>query len=153
MMIRRNKMIRTKALSVALGIVVLLATVAIACGNGDDSDEPAANTSPAGTAEQISSVTGGPSPTEVVLMRATGNGTAQSGIWVTGQSTVTLEPDLALLNVGVETFAPTVATCSRRVMWSNRARRPSSPSYGCENLEVVVFQYKSCADYRIHTPA
>ena len=102
-------MIKTKALGVALGIVVLLATVAIACGNGDDSDEPAANTSPAGTAEQISSVTGGPSPAEVVLVRAARNGTAQSGIWVTGQSTVTLEPDLALLNVGVETFAPTVA--------------------------------------------
>ena len=98
-------MIRTKVLGIAVGLAVLMATVAVACGNGDDSDETGVGSSPAGTvagpavgasggAAQIASVTGGSS---------------QSGIWVTGQSSVTLEPDLALLNIGVETFALTVA--------------------------------------------
>ena len=36
-------------------------------------------------------------------------GSSQAGIWVTGQGTVTLEPDLALLNLGVESIAKTVA--------------------------------------------
>ena len=36
-------------------------------------------------------------------------GSSQTGIWVTGEGTVTLQPDLALLNLGVETFAKTVA--------------------------------------------
>lgn len=36
-------------------------------------------------------------------------GSSQSGIWVTGQGTLTLEPDLALLNIGVETQAESVA--------------------------------------------
>ena len=34
---------------------------------------------------------------------------SQSGIWVTGEGTITLEPDLALLSFGVEATAPTVA--------------------------------------------
>ena len=37
------------------------------------------------------------------------SGSGQAGIAVTGQGTVTLEPDLVLLNVGVETVAETVA--------------------------------------------
>ena len=36
-------------------------------------------------------------------------GSSQSGIWVTGQGTLSLEPDLALINIGVETQAATVA--------------------------------------------
>ena len=113
-------MIGTKVLGIVVGLAVLLATVAVACGNGDDSDETGAASSPAGTvaspaagapgaAAQIASVTGGPSPAQVTLARAAANGSSQSGIWVTGQSSVTLEPDLALLNIGVETFASTVA--------------------------------------------
>ena len=36
-------------------------------------------------------------------------GSSQAGIWVTGQGTITLEPDLVLLNLGVESIAKTVA--------------------------------------------
>ena len=35
---------------------------------------------------------------------------SQAGIWVTGQGSISLEPDLVLLNVGVETMGDTVAT-------------------------------------------
>ena len=34
---------------------------------------------------------------------------SEAGIWVTGQGTISLEPDLVLLNVGVETMGDTVA--------------------------------------------
>jgi uncharacterized protein YggE len=33
------------------------------------------------------------------------SGSSDAGIWVTGQGTITLEPDLVLLNIGVETMA------------------------------------------------
>ena len=36
-------------------------------------------------------------------------GSSDAGIWVTGQGTITLEPDLVLLNIGVESMAETVA--------------------------------------------
>jgi uncharacterized protein YggE len=36
-------------------------------------------------------------------------GNSQTGIWVTGEGTVTLEPDLVLLNLGVEATAKSVA--------------------------------------------
>ena len=36
-------------------------------------------------------------------------GSSQAGIWVTGEGTLSLEPDLVLLNIGVETQAATVA--------------------------------------------
>ena len=104
-------MIRTKALGLAVGLAVLLATVAVTCGNDDDADETGAGSSPAGTVAgaSVGAAAGGPSLAELALVRAAAGGTSQSGIWVTGQSSVTLEPDLALLNIGVETFAPTVA--------------------------------------------
>ncbi len=35
---------------------------------------------------------------------------SQVGIWVTGEGSITLQPDLALLNIGVETMAATVAS-------------------------------------------
>ena len=41
-------------------------------------------------------------------------GTSQAGIWVTGEGTVTLEPDLALVNIGVETEAKTVTEARRK---------------------------------------
>ena len=36
------------------------------------------------------------------------SGSSQAGIWVSGQGTVSLEPDLALLNIGVESMKRTV---------------------------------------------
>ncbi len=36
-------------------------------------------------------------------------GSSQAGIWVSGEGTVSLEPDLALLNIGVESMKRTVA--------------------------------------------
>ena len=36
------------------------------------------------------------------------SGSSQAGIWVSGEATVSLEPDLALLNIGVESMKSTV---------------------------------------------
>tara|TARA_Y100000590_G_scaffold334077_1_gene380065 strand:- start:1992 stop:2906 length:915 start_codon:yes stop_codon:yes gene_type:complete len=39
---------------------------------------------------------------------------SQAGIWVTGKGSITLEPDLALVNIGVETEAKTVTEARRK---------------------------------------
>ncbi len=82
--------------AVILGAIVLLAAAA-ACGDGTQ----------AGEAEE-SDVVGQTQPEVMAAaaLQATGPG---SGIWVTGQASVTVEPDLVLLTVGVETMGETVA--------------------------------------------
>ena len=82
----------------ALGVAAAL-VAAMACGDGQaDSDD-------------LKTVTG----LVQAQAEAMASGAAQqssgaaSGIWVTGQASVSVEPDLVLLTVGVETTARTVA--------------------------------------------
>ena len=92
---------KAKILAVGLGLG-LVALLAAACG-GDDSDgSPISSTgSVAQVQEQVAA-----SLAAGAALQSIG---AQAGIMVTGEGTITLEPDLALLNLGVETTGATVA--------------------------------------------
>ncbi len=83
-----------------LAAAALLAAVAIACGDDSESGNTASSV------EAAPETMGLPQMAEIVSPRTDGS---PSGIWVTGQSSITLEPDLALLDIGVESFADTVA--------------------------------------------
>lgn len=97
-------MMKFRGMGVA-AVAVLMAGVlgaGVACSNGD--------AEPVGTSGVNAGLTG--QATELGdLARALSGTTAvgQTGIWVTGEGTVTLEPDLALLNLGVDATAATVA--------------------------------------------
>ena len=112
---------RFKYLVLAAGLAAVVA-IAAACsddngsetnteGSGSTATVPAAPSVPvvspgstkAGLAE--SSPTGAGIPVVAQLQA----GSSQAGIWVTGQGTVTLEPDLALLSLGVEAQGETVS--------------------------------------------
>ena len=112
---------RFKYLVLAAGLAAVVA-IAAACGddngnetNGEGSGSsatvPAAPSVPvvpagstrAGTAESSAAAASVP---VVAQLQA---GSTQAGIWVTGQGTVTLEPDLALLSLGVEAQGKTVS--------------------------------------------
>ena len=94
-----------------LGTGLIVAVMAIAaCGGG--------TTTPASGNTSAGSNSFGTFGTQDIesLARALGSGVLpqvlggqQAGIWVTGQGTVTAIPDLALLNLGVEARADTVA--------------------------------------------
>ena len=129
-------MTRTRGIAVVLGIALLVA-IGVACGNGAASNSTGETPSPASQAvlspnEPTSAPEGsGSAPVtvgapSVIAGRTQGSTTSgvgpvvagvpfvqttnsQAGIWVTGQGSLTLEPDLAVLNVGVETFAKTVS--------------------------------------------
>ena len=99
-------MIKLKGLIVMLGLAAF-ATLAVACNNGEastveDKDSPPVVSSTGNESPQVS---GAPRQAFSSLLQADG---LQGGIRVTGEGTITLEPDLALLNIGIETVGDTV---------------------------------------------
>ena len=129
---------RLKRLAAVTGIAVAV-TIAAACGNGADSSSADASPEtvpteapsvgePASVAPAVETSSGSvaisiPPPASVAASQASGAqqsvgqpvlvaGGAPGGISVTGEGTITLEPDLVVLNVGVETTGDTVAAAS-----------------------------------------
>ncbi len=129
---------KLKVLAAALGVTALL-SAAIACGNSEASVSPGPSQSvpsssqgvvdvsvpatgaPAGVAVAPrapqpevgmssvavpSGVSGMPAYSGSLFQQANGS---QTGIWVTGEAVVSLDPDLAVINIGVESTAQTVA--------------------------------------------
>ena len=104
------RFMKTRGLLVVAAAATAL-VVGVACSSGEAAVTPAPDGSgaPAGEAVELapaSAVAG--SELYAALQRAQ-SGVSQSGIWVTGEGTIALEPDLALLNLGVEATVGTVA--------------------------------------------
>ena len=83
--------------------LALTAAATIACRESDDA-APAPSATTAGVGS-TSPATNTPSPAPPAAQSAA----SPTGIWVAGEGTIDLEPDLALLNVGVEVQAETVS--------------------------------------------
>ena len=123
---------RTKSIFAMVGISALL-VLGIACSNGEAAETP--QTQAPAASDPVDVEPAVPATNEVGAAKAnfeaasaasqlaaSANGTgragqpaallqvgsSQAGIWVTGESTITLEPDLAFVNIGVETEARTV---------------------------------------------
>ena len=109
-------------LATILGIGVLL-VAGFACG--DSSSTGTGNVSPA--AFQGS----GPGP----------------GIWVTGQATITVEPDLALLTIGVETRAETVAGARAEAADAMEAIVEAVKEHGLEDEDVQTQSFNIWPEY------
>ncbi len=88
----------------ALAVLALasLALVAAACSDDDDDDIDAGQPVAGLSAGQLESLVRSASS-------GTGFGGSSSGIAVTGVGTISVEPDVAILTLGVEAFASTVA--------------------------------------------
>lgn len=105
--------------------------VGVACSSSD-TETPVSQTQPSGSALATTAPINAPAasgivpfaPSEVVRSSVAGvpsgvpsfagfpqlqTSNSQAGIWVTGEGTLTMEPDLAVLNIGVETTGKTVA--------------------------------------------
>lgn len=61
---------------------------------------------------------------------------SQAGIWVTGEGTISLEPDLAIVNIGVETEAKTVARARQIAATAMAAIVDSVKSYGLKDMDI-----------------
>ena len=119
----QTKFICLLILSLVTGIILL------ACTNGEAADfsnaEQLANSSnsvvsPTESQPQESSnatrmaIDSGQTNTAVQSGSLLQSSSSQAGIWVTGKGSITLEPDLALVNIGVETEAKTVTEARRK---------------------------------------
>ena len=69
------------------------------------------------------------------------------GIWVTGQATITVEPDLALLTIGVETRAETVADARAEAADAMEAIVEAVNEHGLEEEDVQTQSFNIWPEY------
>ena len=87
----------------------------------------------AGGSVAVTNVAGLPASGGTFQLRAS---SAQAGIWVSGQGKITLEPDLAVLNLGVETNAKTVAAAREQAATAMDAIVASLTGNGVERRDI-----------------
>ena len=71
----------------------------------------------------------------------------QTGIWVTGQGSVALEPDLALLNIGVETMAATVSEARDQAARAMAAIQEAVRARGVADVDVQTRSFNIYPQY------
>ena len=145
-----------KALVAVTGIAVVV-IIAAACGNGAESNsdavepaEPPAVAPAAGASPGVVAVSGAAPAETVVTEVVTGvspssspssapvivTGGTRTGISVTGEGTITMEPDLAVLNVGVETTADNVAKARSQAADAMNAIVAALKARGISNRDI-----------------
>ena len=157
---------KIKGIALIVGIsAVLAAVIACSNGSGsspvDASGASTEATVPGETAAPDLAEEGQPEPTDIVssvepvfetesgyavapvsgpsragtslLIQPTGS---QAGIWVTGQATVTLEPDVALLNIGVEATGESVAEARGEAAVAMEAITAVLDALGVEDRDI-----------------
>ena len=99
---KETAMRRFKGMGLSVLMVVMAASLAagVACSNGGSERVSGTGGDVAATLSAV---------TETARALVGTNSVGQTGLWVTGEGTVTMEPDLALLSLGVEATADTVA--------------------------------------------
>ena len=161
-----------KALPVTIGITAV-ALFAVACNSGESSTTgetplpqqsapvvvapvnqasipvaaPAvlAKTGPVAAAQAVSSVASSASLSGAPTLHSPrGN----SGIWVSGVGSVTLEPDLAMLNLGVETTGKTVAVARAEAATAMDAMVTSLKSNGIAAIDIQTQFFNISPQYQ-----
>ena len=128
----------TKGLVAILGIVALL-VMGIACSNGEADTKSEVVETPQG-AQQIGAAT---QTTPAQALSSAGLTPAMmqvpsttAGIWVTGRASISVEPDLVLLNIGVEAMAETVAKARGQAAQAMDAIIQAVKGHGLEDKDV-----------------
>jgi uncharacterized protein YggE len=88
---------------------------------------------------------GSPSYSGAPLYQTT---SGNSGIWVTGKGSITLEPDLAMLNLGVDTTNKTVATARAEAATAMNAMIASLKSNGVADLDIQTQFFNISPQYQ-----
>ena len=94
---------------------------------------PADKSPVAASAPAIVDVGGSSGLPAPALLQTTGS---EAGIWVTGQGSISLEPDLVLLNIGVETMRETVAEARNDAATAMAAIVQAVKARGLEDKDI-----------------
>jgi len=139
----------------ALGLL----TLTIACGSasGGDNQTPTANNSanvsnvagsvPQGGAGSVSELSAARSSSYVDSIPYGGYGSLQEGIHVTGAGTVTVQPDLAILNIGVSATADTVKEAMNKANTSLNAMLEALKKHGIESKDIQTTHFSVYPKY------
>ncbi len=130
-------MTRKTRLFTILGIIALL-VLGLACAN-----EGATANSESVTPETMEIAASGTEMTAAAARESV----AGSGIWVNGQATVTVEPDLVLLNIGVEAIAETVAEARAEAADAMDAIVAAVKVHGLEDQDVQTQSFNIWPQY------
>ena len=145
----------TKSIAAVLGVAALL-VLAVACGNSEAATTPGTKTGAPSQGAPALPTVGAPfeqpsAPAASVrsgfvsdpgLVGASGAspalqvGGSQAGIWVTGEGTISLEPDLSLVNIGVETMAPSVVEARNAAATAMAAIVQAVKAHGLEDRDI-----------------
>ena len=155
---------------VAIGLATLL-VILVACGNGEAAsspDEGSTAVSPAATGGGAVAVAPqAPAPSAAVSIASSPPVTvprsplasgpayssllqtsnAQVGIWVTGEGTVALEPDLVLLNIGVETTGESVSEARDEAATAMDAVVAALRARGVEDRDIQTRFFNISPEY------
>ena len=123
---------RKTRLFTILGIIALL-VLGLACANEGATANPETVDIAASGAEMAATNTREPA--------------SGSGIWVNGQATVTVEPDLVLLNIGVEAVAETVAEARAEAAEAMDAIVSAVKAHGLEDQDVQTQSFNIWPQY------
>ena len=74
-------------------------------------------------------------------------GGSQSGIWVTGQGSLAVEPDLVLINIGVETMAVTVAEARAEAARAMAAIVDAVKAHGLDDRDIQTRSFNISPQY------
>ena len=74
-------------------------------------------------------------------------GSSQSGIWVTGQGSLAVEPDLVLINIGVETMAVTVAEARAEAARAMAAIVDAVKAHGLDDRDIQTRSFNISPQY------
>ena len=74
-------------------------------------------------------------------------GGSQAGIWVTGNGSLSLEPDLALVNIGVEATAKTVAEARDQAATAMAAILIAAKAHGLDDKDVQTRSFNIWPQY------
>ena len=128
------------------GIAALLAMAAVGCALESEAatHEPetkSEETAPAslGVVTAATAATGAPLSQSAALFDNVAAG--EAGIWVTGTGQITMEPDLAILNLGVETLEKTVAEANGRAATAMDAIMQSLMENGVEERDIQTHNF------------
>lgn len=163
-------MISLKGLIAAAGLSAVL-LLGVACANGQAeqapptgtgspiSNEPAAPAPSVGIGAPAVQVTGGPiefrgdsGPAPVgypgvSVMPAFQGSTSQSGIWVSGQGKIAVEPDLVLLSIGVDSTGATVNEANSEASAAMDAIVKALKAAGVEDKDIQTTSFNIYPQY------
>ena len=129
-----------------LAVATLLMTLAVGCALESEAatHEPAPKTEETTTASlgvvtAASAATGAPMSQSAALFDNVAAG--EAGIWVTGTAQIAMEPDLAILNLGVETLEKTVAEANATAANAMDAIMQSLMENGVEERDIQTHSF------------